>query len=251
MIKRFFVVLLLLFMSVFVFAQENLKITINKDVQLIQLEDSIFIHKTWSELEDFGRFFSNGLIIVKNGEALMIDTPMDNEKTEVLINYLKDSMSIKVTKLIIGHFHDDCLGGLDYLQKMGVESIANAMTIEKCKELGLPIPSTPFTDSLLVDFNGELLECRYFGAGHTADNIIVWLPSRQILFGGCLIRSMQAKNLGNITDAKISDWDTTVSKVIKKYPNIKTVVPGHGKFSGADLLYHTAELVKEAKHNGN
>lgn len=60
MIKRFFVVLLLLFMSVFVFAQENLKITINKDVQLIQLEDSIFIHKTWSELEDFGRFFQMG-----------------------------------------------------------------------------------------------------------------------------------------------------------------------------------------------
>ncbi|MCB0497355.1 MAG: subclass B1 metallo-beta-lactamase, partial [Cyclobacteriaceae bacterium] len=113
----------------------------------------------------------------------------------------------------------------------------------------LPIPSTPFTDSLLVDFNGELLECRYFGAGHTADNIIVWLPSRQILFGGCLIRSMQAKNLGNITDAKISDWDTTVSKVIKKYPNIKTVVPGHGKVGGADLLYHSVELVKEAKHN--
>ena len=251
MLVRLLVFLLSLVSNTLAFCQGNLEIVINKDVQLIQLEDSIFIHKTWSELEGFGRFFSNGLVIVKNGETLMIDTPMDNEKTEVLINYLKDSMSIKVTKLIIGHFHDDCLGGLDYLQKMGVESIANAMTIEKCKELGLPIPSTPFTDSLLVDFNGELLECRYFGAGHTADNIIVWLPSRQILFGGCLVRSMHAKNLGNITDAKISDWDTTVRKVIKKYPNIKTVVPGHGKFSGADLLYHTAELVKEAKHNGN
>ena len=73
-------------------------------------------------------------------------------------------MSVELTKLIIGHFHDDCMGGLEYLQNIGIESVANSMKIKKCREIGLPVPSTPFTDSLTFDFNGETIDCRYFGA---------------------------------------------------------------------------------------
>lgn len=65
---------------------------------------------TWHQSENYGRFPSNGLIVIKNGQALMIDTPMDNDKTEQLTKYLKDSMSVDLAKLIIGHFHDDCMG---------------------------------------------------------------------------------------------------------------------------------------------
>ncbi len=128
---------------------------IDNDIQLIHLQDSIYVHLTWHHLDNFGRFQSNGLIVIKNGQALMIDTPMDNDKTERLTKYLKDSMSVELTKVIIGHFHDDCLGGLGYLQSVGIESIANSRTITKCKEIGLPIPSTSFNVTLTFDFNGE------------------------------------------------------------------------------------------------
>lgn len=157
-------------------------------------------------------------------------------------------MSVDLTKLIIGHFHDDCLGGLGYLQSIGVESIANSMTIEKRKEIGLPIPSTPFTDSLTFDFNGEQIDCRFFGAGHSFDNITVWIPNERILFGGCLIKSIDSKGLGNMSDAVVNDWEITVEKVMKKYPEIKIVIPGHGDFGGIELLTHTIELVDEEKN---
>ena len=178
----------------------------------------------------------------------MIDTPMDNDKTKRLTNYLKESMSVDLVKLIIGHFHDDCMGGLGYLQSIGIESIANAMTIEKCKEIGLPVPSTSFTDSLSFDFNGEQIECRYFGAGHSFDNITVWITSEEILFGGCLIKSIDSNGLGNLSDAVVNDWDMTVEKVLKEYPEIKTVIPGHGDFGGIELLTHTIELVDKEKN---
>jgi len=229
-------------------AQTNEKIVIDDDIQLIHLQDSIFVHVTWHHLDNFGRFPSNGLIVIKNGQALMIDTPMDNDKTERLTKYLKDSSSVDLTKLIIGHFHDDCLGGLGYLQSIGVESIANSMTIAKCKEIGLPIPSTPFTDSLTFYFNGEQIDCRYFGAGHSFDNITVWIPGKKILFGGCLIKSIDSKGLGNLSDAVVNDWDMTVEKVMKKYPEIKTVIPGHGDFGGTELITHTIELVDKEKN---
>lgn len=229
-------------------AQSNEKIVIDNDIQLIHLQDSIYIHVTWHYLDNFGRFPSNGLIVIKNGQALMIDTPMDNEKTGRLTRYLKDSMSVDLTTLIIGHFHDDCLGGLGYLQSLGVESIANSMTISKCKEIGLPVPSTSFTDSLIFDFNGGQIDCRYLGAGHSFDNITVWIPGKKILFGGCLIKSIDSKGLGNLSDAVIDDWEMTVEKVMKKYPEIQTVIPGHGDIGGTELLTHTIELVEKEKY---
>lgn len=249
MIKKGFLILILGLIGLFSSkAQTNKKIVIDKDIQLIHLQDSVYVHVTWHFLDNFGRFPSNGLIVIKNGQALMIDTPMDNNKTERLTRYLKDSMQVDLTKLIIGHFHDDCMGGLGYLQSIGIESIANSMTIQKCKEIGLPIPSTSFTDSLTFDFNGEQIDCRYFGAGHSFDNITVWIPNKRILFGGCLIKSINSKGLGNLSDAVVNDWDMTVEKVMKDYPEIQTVIPGHGDFGGIELLTHTIELVDKEKN---
>ena len=223
------------------------KIIVDNDIQLIPLQDSIYVHVSWHYLEDAGRFSSNGMVIIKNGEALMIDTPMDNDKTERLVEYLHDSLSVEISKLLIGHFHDDCLGGLGYLQSKGIESVANYLTIEKCKEKGLPVPSISFKDSFLVNFNGLQIDCRYFGAGHTIDNITVWLPEQKILFGGCLIRSLKSQSLGNLSDAVVPEWDKTVMRLMNQYKNINIVIPGHGDFGGKELLVHTIDLVNRYK----
>ncbi|PLX03209.1 MAG: subclass B1 metallo-beta-lactamase [Marinilabiliales bacterium] len=252
MIKQFALVTFIVFIiSNNSFAQENNIIVIDNNIQLINLQDSIFIHISWQQSETFGRFPSNGLIIIKNGEALMVDTPMDNDKTKRLTNYLNDSLSVSLTKLIVCHYHDDCLGGLEYLQTLGIESIANYLTIAKCKEIGLPIPSIPFTDSLKFNFNGEPVECSFFGAGHTFDNIVVYLPNKEILFGGCLVKSSNSKGLGNTTDAVVNEWSQTINKIIKRFPEIKTVVPGHGGHGDKKLLYHTVDLVEFAKNKSN
>jgi metallo-beta-lactamase class B len=68
-----------------------------------------------------------------------------------------------------------------------------------------------------------------------------------ILFGGCLIKSIDSNGLGNLSDAVVADWDKTIEKVMKKYPVIKTVIPGHGNFGGPELLTHTIELVAKVK----
>jgi metallo-beta-lactamase class B len=241
--NSFFVLFLLIGFNQ-IFAQSYNEIKINNDIQLIHLQDSIYIHKTWHKLEKFGRFPSNGLIIIKNGQAIMVDTPMDNEKTEGLTNYLEDSLNVELVKFIACHYHDDCMGGINFLHKKGVESIANSMTISKCKELNLPLPKVSFTDSLILNFNGEIVECRFFGGGHTFDNITVYMPQKKILFGGCLVKSAQSKNLGNLADAVVAEWAGTVKKLIGKYPDVEIVVPGHGDAGGSALLNHTVELVE-------
>lgn len=236
---------MLLAISLSVFSQPENKIEINKDIYLYQIQDSIFVHVTYENSNEWGRFSSNGLIFIKNGEAIMIDTPMDNEKTEAIHHFLANSFNVKLTKLIIGHFHNDCLGGLPYIQSQGIESIANILTVEKCKELGLAIPSISFSDSLIIDFHGEKVVCRYSGGGHSNDNITVWLPNQKVLFGGCLIRSTQNQNLGNLSDAVVTQWAQTVKRVVSQCPNVQIVIPGHGRWGGNELLFHTIQLAEK------
>jgi metallo-beta-lactamase class B len=233
-----------LLLSSVVNGQSKNILRIDDDIQLIHLQDSLFIHVSWHSLEGVGRFSSNGMIIIRDGKAVMIDTPMDNDKTERLIHYVKHNLSAEVSLLIIGHYHDDCLGGLEFMQQQGIESIASLRTVDKCRETGLPNPSTSFQDSLLIDFHGLSLECRFWGAGHSFDNITVWIQEKSILFGGCLVKSIDSKNLGNLSDASVEDWDETIRRIIKKLPETETVIPGHGSFGGPELLTHTISLVE-------
>ncbi len=226
---------------------EHIRVT--TDIELIKINENYYIHTSWYDFPGSGRFPSNGLIFIKNGKALLIDTPNTNEQTLSLYNYLKDYLNAPITKIIVGHSHSDCMGGLSVLHEKGVESVAFTKTIHRCKSQKLPIPQKSFADSIVFEFEGEKVICRYFGAGHTVDNIVVYFPDSQILFGGCLIKSLNSRGLGNTKEADIEDWDRTVIKIREVYPAIKLVIPGHGPFGDYNLLDHTIDLVQKYKQS--
>lgn len=229
-------------------SSQNIKeVSINPDIKLIKIDNSFYIHKTFFNFPGFGRYPSNGLIFIKNGKALLIDTPVTNSQTEMLYDYLKSSMQSTITQVVIGHSHGDCMGGISFLHEKSVDSICSEKTKQICISRKLPIPKKAFSDILEFEFEGEKIICRYFGSGHTVDNIVVYFPNSNILFGGCLIKSMASKDLGNIKESIIQDWDQTVMKIKEEYPEIKVVIPGHGEFGDINLLDHTIELVKQYK----
>lgn len=238
--KRIFFIVFLFIMSIN--AQK-----INEDIELIKLNDSFYIHKTFFDFPGHGRFPSNGLILIKNGKALLIDTPVTKEQTKAVYDHLRDKMSVEITEVIVCHYHEDCLGGLEYLHSLGISSIANELTKEKCEALNLPIPKMTFKETMVSGFEGESFICDYPGGGHSQDNIIVYFPESEILFGGCLIKAVESKSLGSVKDAVIGVWDKSVEKVIVNYPKVKTVIPGHGDHGGLDLLSHTVKLVEDYK----
>ena len=69
-------------------SQSNSEIWINDDIRLIHLQDSVFVHTTWVDIKDYGRIGSNGMIVIRGGQAIMVDTPMGEEKTRLIANYL-------------------------------------------------------------------------------------------------------------------------------------------------------------------
>ncbi|HPR32199.1 MAG TPA: subclass B1 metallo-beta-lactamase, partial [Prolixibacteraceae bacterium] len=104
-----------------------------------------------------------------------------------------------------------------------------------------------FDRSMDLDFGKMPVQIRYFGGGHTADNIVVYFPSEHILFGGCLIKSLSSRGLGNLSDSVLEEWKPTVEKLMEAFPEVRIVVPGHGLRGDAALLHHTVGLVEQYK----
>ncbi len=247
--RRITLLLSLIILTSGVLISQETEIKINDNIKLIKLNESFYVHESLFNFDGAGTFASNGLIFIKNGKAILIDTPNDNIQTKQLVDYLAKNMNIEIEKVIVGHSHSDCMGGLEYLKSLKIESISNFLTKEICQEKQLPIPIKTFAKKLEFNFHGAQIICQYFGGGHTLDNIVVYFPEQEVLFGGCLIRSLTTRNLGNIAEADLENWDKTVEKVKVAYPNSKFVIPGHGKYGNADLLTHTIQLIKSYKNN--
>lgn len=196
-------------------------------------------------LPGFGRFASNGLVLVKDREAFLFDTPVTDSLTSRLVKWLSDSLKVTITGFVPNHWHNDCMGGLKYLQGIGVRSYANQKTIDIAAAQGLPVPGTGFRDSLVLDFYGSTIECFFPGLAHSLDNIVVWIPSEKMLFAGCMVKSLDSQNLGNTVDGDIKSYSVTIEKVIKRYPTVRIVIPGHGSFGGPELLEHTLKLSRQ------
>lgn len=218
---------------------------IHPDIALIRISDQVFVHQTYSISEVYGRFSSNGMLLISQQKALMIDTPISPDHTAIIYNHLRDSMDVEITTFIGGHSHDDCIGGMAYLQQKGVYTILGAATKHLCQQLNLPLPDTTFEETLSFSFEKHKIECYFPGGGHAPDNIVVFIPQESLLFGGCLIKAAEARGLGNIADAEISSWKSSVEKVHEKYGNAKWVIPGHGQPGDSSLLKHTIKLVEE------
>lgn len=220
-------------------------IDLGHEVTLTRISDSFLIHTSRHEFKGFGKVDSNGLVFISKGHAIVVDTPVTENETGLILDYLRDEMGLKVSFVIPGHYHSDCLGGLGLAHRRGISSIGNVMTRIKCRELGLPIPEIGFSRRIEFDFHGSRVCCAFFGGGHTADNMVVWFPDSGVLFGGCLIKSLDARGMGNTAEAVMDQWKNTILKIKRELPGIRLVIPGHGQWGDSKLLDHTADLVDQ------
>jgi metallo-beta-lactamase class B len=124
-----------------------------------------------------------------------------------------------------------------------IPSYAYFKTIELAKENNFVVPKNAFRDSLILKVGNQNIIAKFFGEGHTKDNIVGYFPSENIMFGGCLIKELDAGK-GYLGDANVTDWSSTVGKVKKAYPNVKIIVPGHGDYGNIKLLDYTINLFK-------
>jgi len=233
-----------LLISIFSFAQPK-EFSYKNDLYVRQLSKNCFLHVSVTNSPQFGKFWSNGVIFINNGKAALFDTPSDTILTKQLINIIEDSLKCKVVMFAPNHWHEDCIGGLSIINKMGVKSYSSRITKEISSKHELPTATFDFRDSLELKLDDKSVKLFYFGPAHTLDNIVVYIPSENVLFPGCMIKELRSATLGNTADGDKVEYPKTIKKVKERFPNITVVVPGHGAPGGVELLQHTYEIASK------
>ena len=210
---------------------------------IIQISDNAFLHTSYLQTNDFGYVPCNGLVVKNSNEVVVFDTPTNSKSAEELIKFIKQKLHSKINAVIPTHFHEDCLGGLASFHQYKIPSFGNFCTIEFAKVNNVVAPQNGFNDSIRLNIGNTYAIVKYFGQGHTMDNVVGYFPNDNILFGGCLIKELDATK-GYLGDANVGEWSNTVEKIKHQYPNVKKVIPGHGEIGGKDLLDYTIKLFK-------
>jgi glyoxylase-like metal-dependent hydrolase (beta-lactamase superfamily II) len=108
---------------------------------------------------------------------------------------------------------------------------------------GLTWPTLTFSDRLTIPLGPDReLELRYCGRGHTAGDIVAWLPKERILFTGDLVEARAALYTG---DAFHRDWATSTLDTVAAFP-ASTLVGGRGAVvHGEDAV---AAAIAKSRH---
>lgn len=218
----------------------------DKPLEISKIEEGVYIHTSFKNIEGYGQVDSNGLVVLENNQAYIVDTPWTEEDTKLLLSWAGDR-GYEVVASISTHFHEDRTAGIKLLNSRSIPTYTSALTKKLLAREGRPVPAHYFKGDAFTLGNG-LIELYYPGAGHTEDNIVAWLPKSKILFGGCLVRSHEWGSLGNVDDASISAWADSIKNIVSKEYPIQMVVPGHGTVGSPDILGHTIDLAESASN---
>lgn len=219
--------------------------------------------------------FSANALLVEMGpsDLVLVDTLYTPAAMKQLYSWMEQNLPRRRLLAVNTHFHSDRSGGNAYLKEKKVPTYASDATVKLMKTRGravmegvagavadeaqradfLSAPIVPaegvfaLKTGLKLSVGGEPFEVRFHGAGHSPENVVVWFPSRKLLFGGCLVLS--ADRVGNTSDADLGNWSKAVA-ALKEY-GARLVVPGHGSATSPDLLDRTlATLEKRASSSG-
>lgn len=211
-----------------------------RPLEIVKLSENNYQHISYLKLSQLNFYPCNGYVYISDGEAIVFDTPVDEVSASQLINFLQKDLKVKVTGVIVNHFHADAAGGLKAFAKANIPSYASSKTAQILKEDAVEI-TYPFETKQEINVGSAVVENTYFGAAHTQDNIVSYIADEHLLYGGCMIKSLYAGK-GNLADADVQQWPKTVSKIKEAYPEVQVVIPGHGGKGDASLLDYTIEL---------
>ncbi len=240
--KSVILVFLILFLSSFLsasFAEESRSREVAKGIYAVT---------------DLG--FSNCGFIVTDDGVVVVDTTMIPMFAEDLLAEIKKITDKPVKFAINTHWHTDHVGGNQTFAAKGIPIIGHTFTKEKIakrraeqdsgkideslKMFGADFRFTPpdisFEKEKTISLGGRDIILRYLGGGHTAGDIVVYVPDAKVLFSGDLF--LKGSGLPDYRDDANIDAHINALKELLKM-DIDKIVCGHLESMGAGV--YTAE----------
>ncbi len=260
--------IVILFLPLIVYSQRiTERDTLSRDLVISRLSED-----TWLMAHSFP-WPANSLVVrTSQNDFVLVDTPYENEASRLFYEWLQRKFPGAELVVINCHFHVDNLGGNGFFLGNNIPVYGSRRAVELLKEKGfagtleflkapryeryrkvfeqleLKPPDHLFNleEGLTLKYeNGEVIVW-FPGPGHTEDNLSVYFPAKKMLFGGCLVKSMESKGPGNTRDAVMDKWVESLQNLKNKFADAEMVIPGHGRPGGMELIDHSMKIISEA-----
>ena len=195
--------------------------------------------------ENLGNNSTHGVIITDEG-VILIDSGASYLGAKQ-IHHAIQKLTDKPVKVVINSGGQDHRWlGNDYFHKLGAKIITSekARTDQKARAdmqmTGLEFlisdslkQTEPFfaveafDDKKQIELGGVKLDLYHFGAAHTAGDIFIHMPSKDIIFSGDIVFNDRILGIGPAQN--LQSWIKVFEKMASFKP--KYIVPGHGRAS--------------------
>lgn len=215
-------------------------------LNITHLTGDFYIYTTYNYYKG-NKIPANGMYVLTNAGAILIDSPWDTTQFQPLLDSIEARHNKKVVLCIATHFHEDRTGGLEYYRKQGIKTYTTKQTDELSKGRGMKRAEFLMNQDTTFFIGEHSFQVYYPGPGHAPDNIVVWFEKERILYGGCLVKSVEDDNLGNLGDANVKEYANTLKNVRKKCKKPKFIIPGHSGWTDPGSLDHSLKMAEKLR----
>ena len=202
-----------------------------------------------------------GFVVTREG-VVVIDALASPRQGEQLLQTIRGVTDQPVKWLVLTHHHPDHHFGAVVLRKAGARVIAHpdrrslaadggedALIADWVRVVGLDamrgfefadVPDRPVTRVDTLRLGGRAIVITHPGAGHSAGDLVVWLPKERVLFAGDVLVE---DGVSMVVDGNADELLRVLDVVDALHATV--VVPGHGAIPQrpAELIGKTREYL--------
>ena len=218
----------------------------DRKLKISHLTGNFYVYTTYNLYKE-NRVSANGMYLVTNDGVVLFDTPWDTTQFQPLLDSIRFRHNKNVVLCIATDFHEDRTGGLEYYRKQGIKTYTTKQIDELSTKRGMKRAEYLIYNDTSFTIGQHTFQTYFPGQGHTAANIVIWFEKEKILYGACLIKSVEDDDLGYLGDANVKEYATTIKNVQRKCPQPKFIIVGHGDWTNTNSVEHTLIMAQELK----
>lgn len=208
------------------------------------LTNNFYVFTTYGEYQ--GEYYpANGMYVLTREGAILFDSPWDTTQFQPLLDSIRIKHQTSVKVCFVTHFHEDRTAGLEYYRQQGIKTYTTRLTDDYSKKRGMKRAEFLIETDTTFTMGEYSFQIIYPGPGHAPDNSVAWFPQQKVLYGGCLIKSTDDTTLGNLGDANVKAYPSTLKNLQQKCPQPQYIIPGHNGWKSVGSLKHTLKMAEK------
>ena len=218
----------------------------NNKLKIAHLTGDFYIYTTYNTYQD-QQTPAHGMYLVTTDGVVMFDTPWDTTQFQPLLDSIKTRHNKNVVMCFATHWHSDKTAGLEYYRQLGIKTYTTVLTDQLSKKNDKKRAEFLMTKDTVFTIGRYSFETFYPGEAHTIDNIVIWFEKEKILYGGCLIKGVENRNLGYLDDGNKLTYEATLKNVQAKFRKPTFIVIAHNDWRNNNSLKHSIKMAKKLR----